>query len=435
MTAHSPVRPLLAMCIPLSCLIGGLAKGGVDVAAASIEVASEKALSTRGSTRGTAYSMSNKIVTLGDKTHVAWLDTKSATMIQTFDHSTDEWLPAVHVGSGKDNHGGPALVADSKGYLHIVFGPHGGPFQYCRSERPNDASSWLKMPEFGDRGTYPSLICGKDDTLYIAYRGGSAPCKLLFQRKPAGGEWTEPVVLVDAAVPGGYTQYSNALCFGPDGTIHLAFHVYDLHPAGGKAVGHLQSRDGGVTWTLADGSPVELPYTPHDPGWVVKGPELDMRCANVDCDPDGNPYLTVSTFKPSPSRADIWRFVDGAWERIELAPLLRQLGYGPRVGAEPLCFDGNGNLYVALTVSKDGKWGDPTNEVLVLYSEDRGEHFQVLGASTPSPEASNWLPSLERRTGHNLVSVPHLLYTHGGPGEGCTPPDLTEIRLVKLRSR
>jgi len=38
----------------------------------------------------------------------------------------------------------------------------------------------------------------------------------------------------------------------------------------------------------------------------------------------------------------------------------------------------------------------------------------------------------ERRTGHNKVDVPNLVYTHGDQGEGCSPDVQTEIRFVSL---
>ena len=417
-------------------------KRGAPLEAATIEVTSKKVLSTRGSTRGTAYYMSNKILTLGDKTHVAWLDTKAAIMIQTLDHSTGRWLPTVRVGSGVDNHAGAALCSDSNGYLHAAFGPHGGPLQYWVSERPNDASSWVRRRDFGDNATYPSLVCGPDNTLYCCYRGKPAPCKMVFQRKPVGADWSEPTALLDAEVDGGYTHYQNAICVAPDGTLHVAFHIYFAAVA--RAAGHLQSSDGGNTWTLADGTAIGLPYTAGQPGWIEQGRKLDLWVGNVDVDPEGDPYVVIMHYETKPYTAKLWRFEGGHWDAIELAPIM--LGDSPEpglqmayYGAGPVCFDDKGNLYVMAgvfrpgsTLTEDEEWGHPTNEQLLLYSEDRGETFEVLPISPRDDTASDWLPSLERHAGHNRLSVPHLLYTHGRPGKGCTPPDVTEIRFATL---
>jgi len=80
-----------------------------------LRVNSTRLLSNRGSTRATRYSGTNKIVTRDGKTHIAWLDSISDTMIATYDRIRGLWTHPVTVGSGYDNHGGPALTCDSMG--------------------------------------------------------------------------------------------------------------------------------------------------------------------------------------------------------------------------------------------------------------------------------------------------------------------------------
>lgn len=389
-------------------------------------------LSETGSTRGTAYAMSNKIVTWGARTHVAWLDRVSRTMVATHDNEKRQWLGAWVVGEGLDNHGGPALTTDSKGYLHIVFGPHHGDFQHFRSVRPNDASEWTSLGVFGARGTYPSLVSDSRDTLHITYRGLGTPWQLAYQRRPKGGEWSEAIAIVDAAVPDGYTQYGNGLCVGPDDCLHLAFHVYDLHPAAGKAVGYLRSPDGGDSWMLADGTPIELPYTPRDPGWVEQAPDLDMRAGNVQLSPQGLPYFTVGHYEARPGSTTLWHWDGRAWRSMELSPIVRELLPGAHTGHGTLTFNERGGLYVALQASKDGRWGDPTSAIVLLYSPDQGETFEAIQVASGDEPKGNWLPSVERPTGHNRVTIPHLVYTNGEPGETCTDPIDTEIRFVRF---
>ena len=74
------------------------------------------------------------------------------------------------VGEAYDNHGGPALSVDSEGYLHIVYHPHHHPMRYRRSNRPHDSSEWEDEVLFGDRLTYPTLMCGPDNTLILTAR-------------------------------------------------------------------------------------------------------------------------------------------------------------------------------------------------------------------------------------------------------------------------
>ncbi len=82
-----------------------------------------RVLSERGCGRATAYPFSNKIVTIGGKTHVSWLDTekgKFLVKIQTLDRGTGEWSAVYTVGQALDNHGEPALTCDSSCSLQIV---------------------------------------------------------------------------------------------------------------------------------------------------------------------------------------------------------------------------------------------------------------------------------------------------------------------------
>lgn len=128
-------------------------------------------LAADGCGRATGYAETNKIVTLDGKTHVTWLDSVAEgfrVRIRTFTHATGQWSPTITVGDAHDNHGGPALAVDSKGYLHIVYYPHHHPFRYRHSLRPNDAAEWSEETQIGERCTYPTLMVGPDDTLCIA---------------------------------------------------------------------------------------------------------------------------------------------------------------------------------------------------------------------------------------------------------------------------
>ncbi len=387
-------------------------------------------LSQHGSTRASLYAMSNKILTIGGRTHIAWLDSLSDTMVVTCDHATGEISAPVCVGSGVDNHGGPAMCADSQGYLYVVFGPHHGPFQFARSARPNDASEWEALPEFGYKATYPSLVCDANDTLHIAYRGGDVPCRVMYQRRPAGGEWTEPRALVSAGVEDGYTQFGNALTIAPDGSLHLAFHVYDVHPDGGKAAGHMLSRDGGDTWTLMDGTELSLPVTPRTPGAMIEqGAELDMRAGNVVCDGRSRPYFPVAHAEGDTDLV-LWRWRDG-WEGVSLRPVVEAaVGFPPRFSQPNVVTIAGGRLYVAAGVGERGNWVDPSKEIYLLVSDDLGESFAVQRISAPDPTLPNWGPSLERPVGHNAIDRLFLLWTHGLAGSGTSDADtVTEVML------
>ncbi len=263
-------------------------------AAHAAQLPHSQTLSTSGSTRATAYAAANKIVSDDTSIYVAWLDHVSEIMTRRFDRASGVWDHAVRVGSGDDNHGGPALTIDSEGYLYIVYGPHHAPFKFRRSSHPHAVDAWDPEETFADKATLPSLVCGPDGTLHCAYRSSATnPWRLLYQRRVPGGQWSESLALVDA-VATGYAQFGNSLAVAADSTLHLAFHVYDEKPAAGKMIGYLRSRDSGRKWENILGVPMTLPVRPDSDCAIERGPDLDMRTGNVVLDPEGRPWITAN---------------------------------------------------------------------------------------------------------------------------------------------
>ena len=404
-------------------------------AAPSVRVLSSTVLSTNGSTRATAYSMSNKIITADGKIFVAWLDMPSNIQIKAYDIAADRWSETVLLGKGVDNHSGPAMTMDGDGYLYAVFGPHHGPFQFRRSAKPYDISKWQAVQYFGVTATYPSLVCDAQGTLHCTYRGGPEPWRLMYQRQPKGGEWSEPMELVHSGVKDGYTQYGNPLMLAPDGTLHLAFHIYDMHPAAGKSIGYLRSRDGGRTWENAAGEKMALPVTPESACFIEQGDSLDMRASNLAIDADGQPWMLAFHNDRRPRTLLLWHHDGRTWQSRDLLPVIQQTFSEWEITYGTATFDRDGRLYIAAVIQYANApkfWGDKSLETVLLVSGNRGKTFQTLPISQQDPEQPNWLPSIERPYGTKPIGVPAFLYTHGGPGTSVTEGDSTEVIFVRL---
>lgn len=404
-----------------------------------------KMLSRTGSTRGTAYTMSNKILTADGKTHAVWLDQINKTYVRTYFHKTKRWGKPVHIGTGDDNHAGPALAMDSKGYLHVVFGPHHNPIQYAVSKRPNTSTSWVRQKSLGGVcATYPSLICDSDDALHVCYRGAldeERPWGIMYQRKPQGGDWTTPVKLLDSQGPAAYTQYTNALHLAGDGTIYLSFHIVraterDHRDTKGRGFGIMCSKDRGDTWRAVGGDRLDLPATPASPCVLEFDEGIDVRMSNVTCDRSrsGKPCFTLNRRETGTPETVLFRWRPEGWHTVRLLPEAQKL--------QPQCamwdvfsvsIAEDGILYAAGPIGDpNGGWAHQSNEMVLLTSRDGGDSFAAYRVSDPQPAAPSWLPSLERQTGHNKVYVPNLVYTHGQGGKGCSPDVDTEIRFVSL---
>ena len=407
-----------------------------DVVTGVIGVEFTDVLSTDGSTRGTAYAMSSKVITMGGGVYVAWLDFGAEIRMVRYDVASGTYGAIEHLGTGTDNHGGPAITMDGGGHIHAVFGPHHGPFQYRRTEQPLDITTWTDVESFGDTATYPSLVCDADDTLHLTYRGGTSPNGLLYQQRPSGGEWSAPVRIVDADVAPGYTQFGNPLAVAADGTLHLGFHIYDQEPApgAGKALGYLRSPDGGMSWETVDGVAVTLPATPATDCFIEQDAALDMRIGDLVLDPDGDPWL-VAVHLEEPQHVQLWTHDGSGWLPFDLTPTFEAEFPDWLLCSGTMTLDEAGVLYVLATTSladAETWFGDPSHEIVLFTSLNGGQAWQVQQVSATDAVTSNWLPSIERPVGPDPIGVPSFLYTHGNKGESLPTDDPTAIVFGRL---
>ena len=217
------------------------------------------------------------VVSRGDKVHVAWGEATEPgadvpgvpAFVVTYDRATGELGKPALIGYGappNDVHNSPSITMDSQGYLHVLAGTHGAPFQYARSLAPNDAGGgWTKAVPLGDtvRQTYIGFVCGADDTLYAAFRmwrSNTEPfplshhATLAYQRKPAGKPWEEPQVLVVAPFSE-YSVFYHRLTVDRTGRLFLSYDYWSTHwfyrtDHRGDRRTLMMSPDGGTTWKL-----------------------------------------------------------------------------------------------------------------------------------------------------------------------------------------
>ena len=217
------------------------------------------------------------VVSRGDKVHVAWGEATDPgadvpgvpAFVVTYDRATGKLGKPALIGYGappNDVHNSPSITIDSQGYLHVLAGTHGAPFQYARSAVPNDAGQgWTKAAPLGDgvRQTYIGFVCGADDTLYVAFRmwrSNTDPfplshhATLAYQRKPAGKPWEEPQVLVVAPFSE-YSIFYHRLTIDRTGRLFLSYDYWSTHwfyrtDHRGDRRTLMMSPDGGTTWKL-----------------------------------------------------------------------------------------------------------------------------------------------------------------------------------------
>ncbi|MCB0111249.1 MAG: hypothetical protein KDE53_35245, partial [Caldilineaceae bacterium] len=128
-------------------------------------------LSATGSDRATGYNMSNKIIRRDGQLFVGWLgapvNSGEPTRIQLGVCDAEGILQqTMQLGTGSDNHCGPALALDATGRLHAIIGAHAGDFLYRYADDPANPSAWSEPAALGPADTYPALAVDKAGTLH-----------------------------------------------------------------------------------------------------------------------------------------------------------------------------------------------------------------------------------------------------------------------------
>lgn len=396
-------------------------------------------LSAAGSGRATGYGESSKIITCGDRTHVAWLDAELTgfwVRARSLDRRTGQWSPTVTVGEALDNHGGPALTIDRQGFLHIVYYPHHRPFRYRRSLRPNDSSAWGPEIQFGESLSYPVLLCAPDDTLIMTcrryYEANDQRNEMELWRKPPGAAWQRQGAIMRARYLD-YAHFQDSTAWGPDHrTIHLSCRVYETNPRpGGKPIetlGYLVSPDAGVTWRRSDGTPVTLPATAETIDGLLHGGDTTGRtlyAGALAVSPAGVPHLLHSVREQGVAHSYLATPAPGGgWTRRDLHPFLPAVWRDhDLVMTGAVTFSASGRATIIGTLVKlapgETDWAHPSSQIVRLWSDDGARTFQSEVLQPYDGHGPHWLPNLERATGHHAIpELPGILYTAGSGGTG-----------------
>jgi hypothetical protein len=223
----------------------------------------------------------SSIVSRGSKVHVTWAEATDPeenvpgvpTYVVSYDRESKRLGKPALIGYGappNDIHNTPSITMDSGGYLHVLAGTHGRPFQYARSLKPNDAGAgWTEaVPTGGEwNQTYIGLVCDGDDTLHLVsrvWRYGEEPypasyfATLAHQQKRAEGTWESPRSLV---VPpfSEYSVFYHRLTVDRLGRLFLSYDCWSTywfyrtdHPGDRRAL--MMSLDGGIHWRLVEAS-------------------------------------------------------------------------------------------------------------------------------------------------------------------------------------
>jgi hypothetical protein len=401
----------------------------------------QQLITTAGSSRATAYSFSNKIIETNDKIYTLTLDNiknKYTLILREYSKTQNKVISETIVDSSvKDNHGGGAMVIDNSGYLHIVYGPHVGPFLYRKSNKPFSSNSLSEPIKFGQNLTYPTLVIDKNDNLYLFARSSPANKNwgIVFFKKTKNGSWGDYQNLVEADYsPWGnklkiksnllfspYINTSTTVYIDPNGTLHCAFRMYRYLPKNVKNafadarngvsyfVGYIYSKDGGETWN-AYNNKLSLPIAPPQAERIVGVGRAEdanglFEISNIVVDNQNNPILGISSVEKSRTRFYIAYRNSSRWNVSEIS-LANKYLFSPA----SISYYNNELILATSSIDKNKYhpariWGHKDNHLSIMAVNPK---TMALKSKFMGSDAT-WFPSIST----NSQFSPYIIYMEG----------------------
>jgi len=343
-------------------------------------------------------------------------------MVAWFDHARGTVSRPVRLlakGTG-DAHDNPVLALDAAGHLLVVSPAHGTSRASAihRSVRPYDIDDWERVDDANR--SYPQVwwLPGAERFLLLHTRYVAGERTLRLASSADGREWSEPVLFAHAEK--GHYQIS---ALDPAGDrVGTAF---DLHPDHGRPgtgldwrtnLSYAESRDGGATWTAADGQAVALPIRTADSPALVRDFRAEGRSVylkDLAFTAAGRPVIllmTASGFRPGPAGAprQWWTAAwDGAaWDFRPLTESDHAYDHGS------LHCDADGTWRVVAPTDPGPQPGGAGGEMVLWTSVDEGRSWSARPLTAGSSYNHGYA-----RTPAAAAPGFHALWADGSPLE------------------
>lgn len=424
---------------------GGQSAPPVTPSALPLPGANSLRVSRQGSNRGTAYQQGNKVLSLPEGGRlITYLESDGSQVVVILEQ-LDRQLTSVRrmaVGLAKNNHGGASMAIDSQQHLHIVYGPHGGPMQYRRSQDP---SAWFDLGSeqtFGSLLTYPSLVIDAQDRLFVAAREGSGEqgAKGTLEIWATDGQG----VFQHVATPlinreYGYAAFNPSLHIDPKGRLHLIATIHegtdDQLYGRYQAITYLSSDDAGATWKNARQAMLSLPARVTESGTIYEGGMSVNEIVSggvVTTDTDGRvlAHFHIELVDQNRSSLMLARLEDGVWQLDDMRQLCDVPDGHEFCDSGVMCIDGSSVIFASVmqcvrpedrSPFHGAAWGHTSNRVAIgrFDLSGRSGRFQLLAADG-NLQGPYWFPNFQRptRQGEGVSAPDTVIYTRGDPEGG-----------------
>ncbi len=271
----------------------------------------------------------NSLVTFKDTQFIAYYNKDSYLVVGKRKIGDANWITkrSQYKANITDAHNVISLMVDDDGYLHLSWGQHNIPLNYCMSVSPYSLTLTDKKSMTGQNEksvTYPEFFKLPNSNLLFFYRTGmSGNGNLILNNyNIKTKQWVQlQQNLIDGE--GKRNAYWQSVV-DKKGIIHISW-VWRESPdvASNHDLCYAMSKDGGVTWEKSNGEKYSLPINATTAEYICRIPQKSelINQTSMNVDDNGNPFI-ATYFREKDSQIPQYHviFNDGkAWHTQNLA--------------------------------------------------------------------------------------------------------------------
>jgi hypothetical protein len=337
----------------------------------------------------TAIFRKNSLVTHDSLQYAAFYDTNGRVVLAKRTIGSDEWSikKTACKGNVKDAHNIISIMVDGNGYLHMAWGHHNNPLNYCRSVAPGSLELTDRMAMVGneeEKVTYPEFYKMPDGDLLFLYRSGiSGMGNLVINAYDVKGQtWRR---LQDILIDGEGQRNAYWQAFVDfRGHIHISWTWRETSAVEtNHDLCYAVSKDGGASWQKSNGMPYELPITLSSSEVVCTIPQNSglINQTSMCVGPEGNPYVVSYWFKgldAVPQYRLVYK-TDNSWHTVQVSD--RKTTFA---------LTGGGTKKTPISRPQVIAWGEGKNKKVAVLFRDAERGQKVSLAISQNTEFTRW---------------------------------------------
>ncbi len=386
----------------------------------------------------------NSLVTFKETQYIAYYDEDQNVVLGKRNLNSEKWELKItpYKGDATDAHKSISIMVDGDGYLHMSWGLHGGPFNYCKSVAPGSLtlSPKMSMTGFKEKSvTYPEFYRLANGNLLFLYRdGGSGNGSLMLNSYDIKKKkWA---TIQDGWINGeGQRSPYWQMVIDHAGHIQIS---WVWRETGDVATNHdmcyAKSDDGGATWKKSTGEAYKLPITAATAEYALKIPQKSelINSTAIAVDEKNNPFI-VNYWKTPGDSIPQYRLIykkDNLWQTQQISkrttPFSLSGGGTKRIPiSRPLLIvtekDDKKSIYVFFRDEERG------NKVSVAITKDIDQHKWYFKDLT-STSVGLWEPTYDTELWKDK-KILNLFVEKVEQGDGETTKELTGQKAAVLQ--